>query len=201
MHIGKISAGKKALIAGGVVLVGYLVWRHYSGTASAATLPTPAPSPLPSGGGAVHLTPVASPYATVSTGATNYLVTTATDPLNVRQGPGTSYPVVGNFDHGSAVVASGVLTTDPSGMTWAQVLDSSGNVIGWASTTYLSAASSGANVSYTPADSSGTPGTSATSDQGQGQGAPSAVQTAQNVDAYTWASIDNPLSFLYLRHP
>lgn len=159
MDLHHVSTGKKALVAGGVVLVGYLVYRHFSGTASAATLPTTKPLPAPGAGaapGIQHLPEVASPYATASGGPGNYTVTTTSQPLAVRQGPGVSYPYVGKLSIGAVVPASGVTTTNPvDGYSWAEMLDATGTPYGWAAVNAeaggglsLTPVSSGANVAY-----------------------------------------------------
>lgn len=134
-----LSKNKKIILAGVAVLGGYLVYRHFYGSASAATLPTPAPA----GGGALpaHLPPLPSPYPVTGGGNTSYTVTTASTPLNLRQGPGTSYPVIGALAKGATVAATGNITANPTdGFTWIEIADASGNSMGWAAAQYLTTA-------------------------------------------------------------
>ena len=131
----RVSTGKKALIAGGVVLVGYLVYRHFYGSASAATLtpapgtPAPGPLPTPPGGGAgsdvgpnasvvVPAAPDASPYPTTTGGPTSYVVSTAqtgaAGQLRVRQLPDVNSQLVATLQHGDTVASNGVSTVNPN---------------------------------------------------------------------------------------
>jgi hypothetical protein len=107
--------------------------------------PPPAQSTGPNATIAVDVPPVQSPYTTASTGPTQYTVTTQSTgeagQLRIRSGPGVSYPMVGVYQHGDTVLATGVLTPNPvDGYTWAQVMDGSGNITGWCATTDLSVA-------------------------------------------------------------
>lgn len=118
---------------------GYLIYNQFVApdTVPAALLAaSKAPSALPPSS-IPGMIPVAYTGKVRSGGATSYLVTTSTDPLNIRSGPGTSYAKIGEFDRTSTILATGNLV-DAAGMTWAEVKTPDNN-LGWASTTYLTA--------------------------------------------------------------
>jgi uncharacterized protein YraI len=64
-----------------------------------------------------------------------YVITTQTDPLNLRQGPSTNTPVLGLLDKGTIVHTDGVVQNGFTG-----ILDGNGIHIGWAALMYLTAA-------------------------------------------------------------
>lgn len=119
------------LIAAALGIGGYL-WSK-----SKSQLPNlPAPVSTPSGGSAYNPTPaqlLASNYP-----AGQYVVTTQTDPLNLRAGTDTNSAIIGSLAKGSTVSTDG---TDVNGFTG--IVDGSGNHLGFAATAYLTAVSSG----------------------------------------------------------
>lgn len=135
LKLSRLSLPEK-ILAGGVAGVGaFLVWSFWSKKANADVLPPVQPS-TPS----APLQPLPSPYPVISSGASAYVVTTQTDPLNVRQGPGVSYPILGSLAKGSTVSSTGGVSKNPvDGMSWTQVMNPQGAVIGWATLTYLTA--------------------------------------------------------------
>jgi hypothetical protein len=136
-----------AVLHGGIIPVPPSLPQGQSAPAQVpAGQPPPAQSTGPNATIAVNVPPVQSPYTTASTGPTQYIVTTQSTgeagQLRIRSGPGVSYPMVGVYQHGDAVLATGVLTPNPvDGHTWAQVTDGSGNITGWCATDDLSVAS------------------------------------------------------------
>jgi len=133
-----LSTGEKLFAFAALTIGGYLLYSYYTDSDASASEGDVA-KPLPAGAPA-PVAPVVIPTfsgPTRSGGASAYVVATQSDPLNIRSGPSTGYAVIGMFDKGSTVKATGRLA-DGSGMTWAEVLTPSGQKA-WSSTTYLKA--------------------------------------------------------------
>lgn len=137
--LANLSTSEKLLGLAVIGLAGYMLYNEFAAPASAdpstllraGKIPS-ALLPAPQG-----MTPVAYTSAARTGGALSYVVSTKTNPLNIRSGPGTSYNKIGEFFKDSTVLATGNLV-DGGEMTWAEVKTPDGS-IGWASTSYLTA--------------------------------------------------------------
>lgn len=132
-----LTTGEKLFALAAVSIGGYLLYSYYTeGTASASegdVSKLPAGAPPPSAPAQIP----AYTGPTTSGGPLAYVVVTQVDPLNIRSAPSLDALVVGLFDKGGSVKATGRLAKG-SGMTWAEVITPEGQKA-WSSTTYLKA--------------------------------------------------------------
>ena len=115
-------------LAGGAIAYG--LYSIFSSKSASAETPQTSSAP--------GLLPVSSPYPTENVPYYLYTVSTETDPVSIRQGPGLSWPVISKAAKGSTVNATGTTSDNPyDGMTWVELEDAQGAKLGWASLDYL----------------------------------------------------------------